>query len=538
VNMAAEAGRVLVVNAGSSSLKLRVLTADDEVAGSADLPAPRGTADSSAIKAAIEPMRPVHAVGHRIVHGGTLYTEPVLLTDEVRQRLESFTDLAPLHQPKSLAALDAVQAVLPGTPGVACFDTAFHATIGAAAATFALPVEWRTRWTLRRYGFHGLSHAYASRRAAQLTGVATRDGLRVVTCHLGAGASLAAVHSGRSVDTTMGFTPLDGLVMATRSGSVDPGLVLWLEEHVHTPPAELAATLEYRSGLLGLAGTDDMREVLARAAAGDQRAVLGRDVYLHRLRASIAAMAAAMDGLDVLVFTGGVGEHAAEIRSRAAAGLGFLGVRLDEARNSGGTGDDWEIGADGAPVRAFVIAAREDKQIAAEVRAVLGLRTHVGRHREGEQPRLPRLRRSPVAVQAEHRDRRGGEGRRRRLRRSRQPGRELGQGGVVPDKQHRAQLVGELADEHQQSEHRGLVHPRLVPDRGRRARHRLRQAGGRQLPGLPRAACRRAHHRVRHVPGPAQPAAHRRAVPLAALGERTLVVGDVGPVRLGVPEQE
>ena len=366
--------RVLVVNAGSSSLKLRVLTGDDEVAASADLPAPRGAADNAAIKAAIEGFGPVDAAGHRVVPGGTLYAAPVLITDEVRRRLESLTDLAPLHQPKSLAALDAVQAVLPGIPAVACFDTAFHATIGEAAATFALPAEWRTRWALRRFGFHGLSHSYASRRAAQMLGRAPDpSGLRVVTCHLGAGASLAAVRSGRSVDTTMGFTPLDGLVMATRSGSVDPGLVLWLEEHAHTPPAELAATLEYRSGLTGLAGTADMREVLARAAAGDPRAVLGRDVYLHRLRAYVAAMAAAMDGLDALVFTGGVGENSAEIRSRAAAGLSFLGVRLDEERNSGGGhGDDWEISGHGAAVRAFVIAAREDKQIAAEVRSVLG----------------------------------------------------------------------------------------------------------------------------------------------------------------------
>lgn len=379
--LAGSSARVLVVNAGSSSLKLRVLDGDDAgddgVVAAADLPAPRGAADSGDIKAAIESFGPVDAVGHRVVHGGTLYAAPVLVTGEVRRRLESLTDLAPLHQPKSLAALDAVAAVLPDIPAVACFDTAFHATIGEAAATFALPAEWRTRWTLRRYGFHGLSHAYASRRAAELLGLTgTQEELRVVTCHLGAGASLAAVRGGRSVDTTMGFTPLDGLVMATRSGSVDPGLVLWLEEHVHTPPAELATTLEYRSGLTGLTGTGDMREVLARAADGDSRAVLGREVYLHRLRASIAAMAAAMDGLDVIVFTGGVGENSAEVRSRAAAGLGFLGVRLDPGRNGlgkdarGGAGD-WEIGADGAPVRAFVIAAREDKQIAAEVRGVL-----------------------------------------------------------------------------------------------------------------------------------------------------------------------
>jgi len=368
----ANPARVLVVNAGSSSLKLRVLDGSDSVAGTADLPAVRGDTDSAAIKDAIDSFGPVDAVGHRVVHGGTLYTAPVLVTSEVRRRLGSLTDLAPLHQPKSLAALDAVQAVLPDTPAVACFDTAFHATIGAAAATFALPAEWRTRWTLRRYGFHGLSHAYVSRRAVELLGRSSADGLRVISCHLGAGASLAAVQSGRSVDTTMGFTPLDGLVMATRSGSVDPGLVLWLEEHAHTPPGELAATLEYRSGLTGLAGTGDMREVLARAADGDQRAVLGREVYLHRLRGCVAGMAAAMDGLDALVFTGGVGENAAEIRWRAAHGLGFLGVRLDEERNARGTADDWEIGADGALVRSFVIAAREDKQIAAEVRSVLG----------------------------------------------------------------------------------------------------------------------------------------------------------------------
>jgi acetate kinase len=390
--------RILVVNAGSSSLKLRVLggqgAESDEVTGAADLPAvgggtgsdTGGGTGSAAIKAAIESFGPVDAVGHRIVHGGTLYAAPVLITAEVRRRLESLTDLAPLHQPKSLAALDAVTAELPDTPAVACFDTAFHATIPEEAATFALPAEWRARWTLRRYGFHGLSHAYVSRRAAELVGAASPGspgspgsegspgGLRVVTCHLGAGASLAAVHRGQSVDTTMGFTPLDGLVMATRSGSVDPGLVLWLEEHAHMPSRELATALENRSGLMGLTGTADMREVLSRAAAGDARAILGRGVYLHRLRASIAAMAAAMDGLDVLVFTGGVGEKSAEIRSRAADGLAFLGVAVDESRNALGPAarsDDWEVSAPAARVRTFVITAREDLQIAAEVRSVL-----------------------------------------------------------------------------------------------------------------------------------------------------------------------
>ncbi len=363
-------GLVLVVNAGSSSLKLSVLDPAGAVTAHADLPAPRGAADDRAIRAAIESFGPVDAVGHRVVHGGTLYTAAVRVDDRVRQRLESLTDLAPLHQPKSLAALDAVQGVLPAVPAVACFDTAFHATIPAAAATFALPEEWRTRWSLRRYGFHGLSHAYASRRAAQLLGRDAGD-LRLVSCHLGAGASLAAVRNGRSVDTTMGFTPLDGLVMATRSGSVDPGLVLWLEEHVHMPAAELAAALEYRSGLYGLAGTADMRELLTRAADGDERAGLAREVYLHRLRGSVAAMAAAMAGLDAIVFTGGVGENSAEIRERAMDGLGFLGVAADPAANAAGTGDR-EIGAPAAATRALVIGAREDIEIARQVRAVLG----------------------------------------------------------------------------------------------------------------------------------------------------------------------
>jgi acetate kinase len=358
---------ILVVNAGSSSLKLRLLSDADAVLGTADLPAPRGLADAGELKRAIGSLGDVGSVGHRIVHGGDLFAGPVLVDPGVRQRLESLTDLAPLHQPKSLAALDAVQAVLPDVPAVACFDTAFHATIGAPAATFALPAEWRARWTLRRYGFHGLSHAYVSRQAASLLGGVAP---RLVSCHLGAGASLAAVQDGRSVDTTMGFTPLDGLVMATRSGSVDPGLLMWLEEHAGTPPAELAATLEYRSGLYGLAGTADMREVLTRALDGDPRAVLAREVYLHRLRASIAAMAAAMGGLDALVFTGGVGENSAELRSRAMAGLGFLGVLEDAARNGDGTGDR-EIGAAGAPVRSLVIAAREDLEIARQVRHVL-----------------------------------------------------------------------------------------------------------------------------------------------------------------------
>jgi len=366
--------RILVVNAGSSSLKLRLLDQADAVVASADLPAVSGTTDARLVADAVAAWggEAIDAVGHRVVHGGTVFTEPVLVDERVLARLAALTDLAPLHQPKSLAALAAVGAVLPDVPAVACFDTAFHATLPAAASTYALPAQWRQRWDLRRYGFHGLSHAYASRRAAELCGRTGDAALRVVTCHLGAGASLAAVLGGRSVDTTMGFTPLEGLVMATRSGTVDPGLVLWLAEHVGMPPAELAATLEHRSGLLGLAGTDDMRVIVAGAAAGEATHRLALDVYLHRLRGLIAAMVASLGGLDALVFTGGVGERAPVIRALAADGLGFLGVALDPATNEAGGDGDREVTGAASAVRCFVVPAREDLEIAREVRATLG----------------------------------------------------------------------------------------------------------------------------------------------------------------------
>jgi acetate kinase len=354
--------RVLVVNAGSSSLKLRLLGPDDSLLAEADIAAPRAEVDEPALAAWVAGAGAIDAVGHRIVHGGERFRSPTRIDAEVVAALRELTDLAPLHQPKSLAALDAVTHALPDTPAVACFDTAFHATLPDAAATYAVPAAWRERWGVRRYGFHGLSHAYASRRAAELTGAR-----RIVTCHLGAGASLAAVRDGRSVDTTMGFTPLEGLVMATRSGSVDPGLLLWLLEREGVGVREMAEALEHDSGLLALAGTADMREVLARA---DEGAQLALDVYCHRLRAGIAAMAAALDGLDALVFTGGVGERAPAVRAAAADGLRFLGVALDGGRNDAANGDA-DVSAAGAPVRTLVVSAREDLEIAAQVRALL-----------------------------------------------------------------------------------------------------------------------------------------------------------------------
>ena len=357
-----------MVNAGSSSLKLRLLGPDDRLLAEHDLDAPQASVDAAEVDAALKGIDRVDAVGHRVVHGGEQFRGPVQVDETVVEALRALTDLAPLHQPKSLAAVDAVSRALPDVPAVACFDTAFHSALPPAAATYPLPAKWRERWPLRRFGFHGLSHAYASRRAGELVG---DPGLSVVTCHLGAGASLAAVRDGRSMDTTMGFTPLDGLVMATRSGSVDPGLVLWLLEHGHVDERELAHSLEHDSGLLALAGTADMREVLRRRDQGDEAAGLAVEVYLHRLRAGIAAMAAALGGLDALVFTGGVGERSPPVREEACRGLGFLGVGLDPQANQSAT-DDADVTVAGAAVRVLVIAAREDLEIARQTREVLG----------------------------------------------------------------------------------------------------------------------------------------------------------------------
>jgi acetate kinase len=362
--------RVLVVNAGSSNLKLRLLDDDDSILADDELPAPAAEIDGGALELALgSELGDAEAIGHRIVHGGERFHSAVRIDAEVESALRELTALAPLHQPKSLAALDAVTALLPVPPAVACFDTAFHATLPAAAATYALPAQWRDRWGLRRYGFHGLSHAWVARRAPELLDQ-PGDDLRIVSCHLGAGASLCAIRDGISLDTTMGFTPLEGLVMATRSGSVDPGMLLWLLERAGLSAGELAETLEHRSGLLGLCGTADMREVLSRAEGDEEHAQLALEVYLHSLRAGIAAMAAALGGLDVLVFTGGVGERSAAVRKQTVDGLGFLDLALDQELNLSARGD-LAVSAAGASAATLVVAAREDLEIARQVRAVL-----------------------------------------------------------------------------------------------------------------------------------------------------------------------
>ena len=358
---------ILTVNVGSSSVKLSVVADEDRVTWRRELSSPED-GGLAALSAALAQAPPVAAVGHRVVHGGAFHTEATVITDRVRSDLIDLAALAPLHQPPAVAAVDIVRRHRPGLTAVACFDTAFHHDLPPEAAEYPLPQRWRSRYGLRRFGFHGLSHGYAARRASELTGGASR----LVVCHLGSGASLAAVLDGRCVDTTMGFTPLDGLVQGTRCGALDPGLVLWLLDQGRLSHADVADGLTYQSGLLGLAGTADMREIARRRADGDARADLAIRVYVHRLCASIAGMATALGGIDALVFTGGVGENDAALRAETADRLSWLGIEVDEEANAGVVhGSEGEIAAAGARVRSIVVHAREDIEIAAQTRGAL-----------------------------------------------------------------------------------------------------------------------------------------------------------------------
>ena len=361
--------RVLVVNVGSSTIKLRVIQDGRECLSSFDVDVARVSGVAGAIDEALSASGPPDAVGHRIVHGGTRFRGPIVLDGAVLDELEQLTDLAPLHQRRALDGVALIRKLLPQTPSVGCFDTAFFADLPARARTYALPREWTERFGLRRFGFHGLSHSYAAERASRMLRSASRH--RIVTCHLGSGASLAAIRDGVPVDTTMGFTPLEGIVMATRSGSVDPGLVLWLQSQAGLGLAEVSDGLEHHSGLLGLAGTADMRAVLADAASGAEHARLARDVYVHRLRGGIAAMAASMDGMNALVFTGGVGENAPEVRSMACAGLSHLDVHIDEHTNTEVVSDA-RVHDESSGVAILLVASREDLEIASQVERLLG----------------------------------------------------------------------------------------------------------------------------------------------------------------------
>lgn len=313
---------------------------------------------------AIASFSEIDAVGHRVVHGGPHFEEPMVITHEVRAAIDSVSAFAPLHIRAEVEGMEIIEDLLGAVPQVAVFDTGFHRQIPLPAAVYPGPYDWFERG-IRRYGFHGINHQYCAERAAQMLGADVRA-LKIVSCHLGNGCSITAIHEGRSIDTTMGFTPLDGLMMGTRSGAVDPGVLTYLMRQDHLDAQAIDKMLNQQSGLLGVSGlSSDMREILTAIHQGHKRAKLAFDIYVHRLRAAIGGMAAVLGGMDALVFTAGVGENSAEVRAAACLGLEFLGVRLANQANARPCLDQ-DVSAPESRVRVLVIRAEEDWAIAKE----------------------------------------------------------------------------------------------------------------------------------------------------------------------------
>lgn len=371
MEVAGELGDVLVFNAGSSSLKYALFTGSSEqeaAAGTIDTQTPASAVPEALAKIATGRLA---AVGHRFVHGGQEFREGARVSSDVRRALERLSELAPLHNPPALAVLEAAQLALPGVPHVAVFDTAFFADLPERARVYALPWHWYAKWGVRRFGFHGLSHAWCAERAAGLLGRTPGEGL-LVTCHLGNGCSAAAIRGGRPIATTMGFTPLEGLMMGSRAGSVDPGILLYALRNRAIGIEKLDVVLNHESGLLGVSGvSSDFREVMAAAAGGNARAQLALEIYADRVRSAVGALAATLGGVDALVFTGGVGEHSADLRAAVCDGLGFLGLRLDAELNARTT-PDADLAVRDSPGRILILHTREELMIARETRRVLG----------------------------------------------------------------------------------------------------------------------------------------------------------------------
>ncbi|WP_028066120.1 acetate/propionate family kinase [Solirubrobacter soli] len=353
---------VFVVNCGSSSLKWSVIDVDSgETLGSGTVQ--KVTDHAAALNGVLQqaPVDAVEAVAHRVVHGGERFSAPVLINDAVVAAIRDLSVLAPLHNPANADGIEIARRAFPDVPHVAVFDTAFHATLPPRAFTYAVPRSWN----VRRYGFHGTSHAYVSREAARLIG---NPDANVIVLHLGNGASASAVSAGRSIDTSMGLTPLEGLVMGTRSGDVDPALVLHVRRTRNLSTDEIDAVLNSRSGMLALAGDNDMREVQRRVNAGDQAAELALDVYCYRIRKYVGAYLAALGGADAIAFTAGVGENDAVVRARALQGLERLGIAIDPARNQKG---ETVISPDDSPVTVLLIPTNEELEMATQTAAVV-----------------------------------------------------------------------------------------------------------------------------------------------------------------------
>lgn len=313
----------------------------------------------------------VQAVGHRVVHGGELFRQSVLVTEDVMQSLTRLNDLAPLHNPHNIAGIEACASLLPGARQVAVFDTALHAHMPPHAYLYPIPYELYERLHIRRYGFHGISHQYVARRVADLMDKPLSE-LRIISCHLGGGASVAAIERGRSIDTSMGFTPLEGLMMGTRSGDIDPGAVLYLQAHEGMHVSEVNTLLNRDSGLTGISGVGgDMRDVERGVKEGDERATLAFNMYEYRVRKYIGAYAAALNGVDAIAFTAGIGEHSPMLRGRLARHLTYLGVELDESRNEAAMGKEAEISTSRSAAKVFVIPTDEERVIAEDTVAVL-----------------------------------------------------------------------------------------------------------------------------------------------------------------------
>ncbi|MFH2006930.1 MAG: acetate kinase [bacterium] len=312
----------------------------------------------------------IHAVGHRVVHGGDVYADTVIIDEAVKDTVRELAELAPLHNPPNLLGIEAAERLLPGRPHAAVFDTAFHSTMPPEAYLYGIPLALARERRIRRYGFHGTSHKYVSHRAVELLGDAPSG--RIITAHIGNGASLAAVRDGRSIDTTMGFTPLEGVMMGTRSGTVDPALPLYLIEHVKMAPQEVDRLLNRQSGLLGVAGigSGDLRDVLEAADAGNEDASTAFALYVYRIVTAIGALSAALGGLDALVFTAGAGENSPALRAAVCERLGYLGIALDPDKN-GSTRTDGDVSAPDATCRVLVITTQEDEMIARETLRVL-----------------------------------------------------------------------------------------------------------------------------------------------------------------------
>lgn len=324
------------------------------------------TALQAGPSAPLDRIEDIAAVGHRVVHGGKQFTAAVRITPEVENAIGELSELAPLHNPASLHGIHAIERTLPWVPQVAVFDTAFHTTLSAAAQTYALPRSWK-EWGIHRYGFHGLSHSYCARQAIEMLGC---NASRLVIAHLGNGASVSAVRNGVGVDTSMGFTPMDGVVMGTRSGSLDPGVLLYVLRRKGLTVEQLDHALNYESGLLGVSGiSSDMRQIL-KDAPRNPEARLALDVYIHRLVQTIGAMAATLGGVDGLVFTAGVGENSAQIRELVCENLAHLGLELDTTANAQCT-PDADIARQGSPARILVISTREDATIVRETKRLI-----------------------------------------------------------------------------------------------------------------------------------------------------------------------